>query len=82
MARKPTHLAAEPRSEPIKTQVALRRLHDLTTKPAAPDRMRREAEDMVKVWLAGTGDDRRIELHKKLGEMQEELQAGIEARPG
>ncbi|WP_131829471.1 hypothetical protein [Teichococcus deserti] len=57
------------------------RLHDLATKPAAPDRMRCEAEDMVKVWLAGAGDDRRIELHKKQSEMQEELQAGIEARP-
>ncbi|WP_159993638.1 hypothetical protein [Roseomonas sp. 18066] len=79
MARKSIRPPAEPRPEPIKTQVALKRLADLASKPVAPDRIRREVEGMVKAWLEGAGDERRIELREKLEEMGGELGDGVEA---
>uniref|UniRef100_UPI0038D135E8 hypothetical protein n=1 Tax=Roseomonas sp. 18066 TaxID=2681412 RepID=UPI0038D135E8 len=70
---------ADPRPEPIKTRPALQKLADLAARPSAPERMRREVEGMVKAWLDGASADRRIELKEKLGEMEEQLQAGIES---
>ncbi|EFH09313.1 hypothetical protein, partial [Teichococcus cervicalis] len=79
MARKPQRPAAAPAAAPIKSRKALQRLAELASKPAPPDRMRREVEGMVRAWLDGAGEERRIEARDCLEEMQGELAAGVEA---
>lgn len=64
---------------PILTRPALERIAALAARPAAPDRMRREVQGMVQAWLEGAGEEQRIELRERLGEMQEQLLEGIEA---
>ncbi|ONG53283.1 hypothetical protein BKE38_12540 [Pseudoroseomonas deserti] len=79
MSRKTARPSAEPKPKSIQTKEALKRLADLASKPVAPDRIRREVEGMVKIWLDGAGDERRIELRDKLEEMGGELGEGVEA---
>ncbi|WP_419900755.1 hypothetical protein [Roseomonas sp. USHLN139] len=79
MARKTAHPAAEPEPQRILTKPALERIAALAARPAAPDRMRREVQGMVQAWLDGAGEEQRIELRDRLGEMQEQLLEGIEA---
>ncbi|MFP5477639.1 MAG: hypothetical protein ACLGJD_28740 [Gammaproteobacteria bacterium] len=79
MARKAPRPPTAPARAPIKSRLALQRLAELASKPSPPDRMRREVEGMVKAWLDGAEEERRIQVRDSLAEMQGEIAAGIEA---
>ena len=81
MARKPSSRsnATPPANPPIRSREALRKLSEMASKPVPPDRIRREVEGLVKAWLDGAGEDRRIEVREHLGEMGGQLAEGVEA---
>lgn len=81
MAKKPPVRAAKaaPANPPIKSREVLRRLSEMASKPVSPDRIRREVEGIVKDWLEGAEEERRIEVREHLGEMTGQLAEGVEA---
>ncbi|MFC0408953.1 hypothetical protein [Roseomonas elaeocarpi] len=61
-------------------KAALSKLADLAGKGVAPDRVRREVENIVADWRSGLiGYDERLALRERLEEMRDQLSEGVES---
>jgi hypothetical protein len=68
-----------PARAPAPAKAALQRLAELALKGSPPDRVAREVEAIAAGWLEGADDAMRQDIRERLGEMHDELAAGVDA---